>query len=74
MTGDYLETLAFMDAVERLPYSIVVTTIDFRSMAGSLGPDSLGSAQTRAEMSGVVYWLSRTAPDFLNPPTDAPSR
>lgn len=63
-TGTYPKILDYINAVERLPYYIVISRINIGSSrrAGSENP----SGTVEAKIDGTVYWQSKSAPDFLN--------
>lgn len=62
-SGTYPQVLRHLNAIERLPYGIVVTGIDVAA------PRSLGDRNpqglTDVTVSATVYWQSEDAPDFV---------
>ncbi len=58
-TGVYPNVIAFIDALQRMPYLLDMSTVDLSpNVAPTSGTVSL-------ELHGVVYWLGKSAPDFV---------
>lgn len=52
--------LSTMDAMERLPYSIVIQSIH------AVGPGDKPRDEMTVDLAGTVYWQSNQAPSFLS--------
>jgi Tfp pilus assembly protein PilO len=65
--GDFPKILAFMNAVERLPYAVMVDGVQVASPR-STTPDREGIVD--ATVTGTVYWIAQTAPDFTRGQAD----
>lgn len=65
--GDFPKVLAFMNAVERLPYAIMLDNLQVASPR-STSIDREGIVD--ATIAGTVYWLAETAPDFTRGQAD----
>jgi Tfp pilus assembly protein PilO len=66
VVGDYLRVLDYLRALERLPYVVIVDSLQIRTTAGApLGGGSRGSPDVRAEIGGTVYLVTEDAPSFI---------
>lgn len=52
--------LSTLDAMERLPYSIVIQSIH------AVGPGDNPKDEMTVDLTGIVYWQSNQAPSFLS--------
>lgn len=65
--GDFPKILAFMNAVEQLPYAVMMDNAQVASPR-STSIDREGIVD--ATVAGTVYWISQTAPDFTRGQAD----
>lgn len=71
LTGDYLAVLRYLRTIEHLPYYVLIDNINVRLGSGAaLAPGIIGSPIVRTEISGTVYWLGESAPDFIQQAND----
>jgi len=64
-SGPYPGVAAFLDALQRMPYLLDMSTLDL-SPKSDEKPGSV-----HLEIHGVAYWLGSTAPDFVHGQADA---
>lgn len=62
--GDYPKVLAYLNAVERLPFVIIVDSIQVATPRVTTGATREGMVE--ANINGTVYWQSKSAPDFVH--------
>lgn len=66
--GDFPRIVAFMNAVERLPYAVMLDNLQVASPR-SVSIDKEGIVD--ATINGTIYWLAQSAPDFTRGQADA---
>lgn len=62
--GPYAGVASFLDAMQRMPYLVDLATLDVSPVADQNGA-------VRLEVHGIVYWLGKSAPDFVHGNADA---
>lgn len=68
ISGPYTRVLRHLNAVERLPYFILVDSIAITKPRASALPSSEGDVE--ALVAGIVYWQGAGAPDFVHGEAD----
>lgn len=64
VTGQYDNVLRHLQALERLPYFILVDGVSADAPRSSGNPSDEGDVE--AMISGIVYWQGSGAPDFVH--------
>lgn len=67
--GAYPDIVRFLNAIERLPYLVIVDSINVT--ATSAAADRTGPSEVSAAVAGTVYWQRSTVPDYVKGKTSA---
>ncbi len=67
--GDYPDVLAYLNAVERERYVIIVESIQVNP--ARISGVNLREGNVDADMAATVYWQDKSAPDFVHGQADA---
>jgi len=63
-SGTYPQVLRHLNAIERLPYSIIITGLQISAdqQLGNENPDG----RVKVSVSAIIYWQSKNTPPFIN--------